>query len=68
MEMKGSDVPKSTCRVSAKRACALVRRVSKSEGPHECGGYFDPEWFDLSTVDKDLRNAMGYTATGSVRV
>lgn len=23
-----------------------------------CGGYFDPDWFDLSTVDKDLRNAL----------
>ncbi|NSZ66086.1 plasmid pRiA4b ORF-3 family protein (plasmid) [Agrobacterium tumefaciens] len=23
-----------------------------------CGGYFDPEWFDLSMVDKDLRNAL----------
>ncbi|MFF0923641.1 MULTISPECIES: plasmid pRiA4b ORF-3 family protein [Rhizobium] len=23
-----------------------------------CGGYFDPEWFDLSTADKDLRNAL----------
>jgi hypothetical protein len=23
-----------------------------------CGGYFDPEWFDLSVVDKDLRNAL----------
>ena len=23
-----------------------------------CGGYFDPEWFDLSIVDKDLRNAL----------
>lgn len=22
------------------------------------GGYFDPEWFDLSMVDKDLRNAL----------
>jgi hypothetical protein len=22
------------------------------------GGYFDPEWFDLSIVDKDLRNAL----------
>ncbi|WP_244480377.1 plasmid pRiA4b ORF-3 family protein [Rhizobium sp. Root1220] len=23
-----------------------------------CGGYFDPECFDLSTADKDLRNAL----------
>lgn len=23
-----------------------------------CGGYFDPVWFDLSTADKDLRNAL----------
>jgi hypothetical protein len=23
-----------------------------------CGGYFDPEWFDLSVADKDLRNAL----------
>ncbi|MGV1886593.1 IS1096 element passenger TnpR family protein, partial [Rhizobium sp. 23-156E] len=23
-----------------------------------CGGYFDSEWFDLSTADKDLRNAL----------
>lgn len=23
-----------------------------------CGGYFDPEWFDLSVVDKDVRNAL----------
>jgi hypothetical protein len=23
-----------------------------------CGGYFDPEWFDLSIADKDLRNAL----------
>ncbi|RDL48911.1 hypothetical protein BLJAPNOD_04258 [Ensifer sp. M14] len=23
-----------------------------------CGGYFDPEWFDLSIVDKDVRNAL----------
>lgn len=26
-----------------------------------CGGYFDPEWFDLSVVDKDLRNALRST-------
>lgn len=25
---------------------------------HWCGGYFDPEWFDLPTVDKDVRNAL----------
>lgn len=23
-----------------------------------CGGYFDPEWFDLTVVDKDVRNAL----------
>ncbi|MBB4226905.1 DNA-binding transcriptional MocR family regulator [Rhizobium mongolense] len=23
-----------------------------------CGGCFDPEWFDLSIADKDLRNAL----------
>lgn len=23
-----------------------------------CGGYFDPEWFDLSIVDMDVRNAL----------
>lgn len=23
-----------------------------------CGGHFDPEWFDLSIVDKDVRNAL----------
>lgn len=23
-----------------------------------CGGYFNPEWFDLSIVDKDVRNAL----------
>lgn len=23
-----------------------------------CGGHFDPEWFDLPTVDKDVRNAL----------
>lgn len=23
-----------------------------------CGGHFDPEWFDLTTVDKDVRNAI----------
>ncbi|WP_241694305.1 plasmid pRiA4b ORF-3 family protein [Komagataeibacter melomenusus] len=23
-----------------------------------CGGHFDPEWFDLATVDKDVRNAL----------
>ncbi|NSZ60037.1 plasmid pRiA4b ORF-3 family protein (plasmid) [Agrobacterium tumefaciens] len=23
-----------------------------------CGGYFDPEWFDRSVVDKDVRNAL----------
>ena len=23
-----------------------------------CGGHFDPEWFDLSLTDKDLRNAL----------
>jgi hypothetical protein len=23
-----------------------------------CGGYFNPEWFDLSAADKDLRNAL----------
>lgn len=23
-----------------------------------CGGYFDPEWFDLAVVDKDVRNAL----------
>lgn len=23
-----------------------------------CGGYFDPEWFDLSTVAKDVQNAL----------
>jgi DNA-binding transcriptional MocR family regulator len=26
--------------------------------PSWCGGYFDPEWFDLSVVDKDMRNAL----------
>jgi len=28
------------------------------ETKHWCGGYFDPEWFDLPTVDKDVRNAL----------
>jgi len=23
-----------------------------------CGGHFDPEWFDLATVDKDVRSAL----------
>lgn len=23
-----------------------------------CGGYFNPEWFDLSIADKDVRNAL----------
>lgn len=23
-----------------------------------CGGHFDPEWFDLAVVDKDVRNAL----------
>jgi len=23
-----------------------------------CGGYFDPEWFDQSMTDKDVRNAL----------
>jgi hypothetical protein len=23
-----------------------------------CGGHFDPEWFDLTVVDKDVRNAL----------
>ncbi len=23
-----------------------------------CGGHFDPEWFDLTDVDKDVRNAL----------
>ncbi|UXN57813.1 plasmid pRiA4b ORF-3 family protein [Phyllobacterium zundukense] len=23
-----------------------------------CGGYFDPDWFDLTIVDKDVRNAL----------
>ena len=23
-----------------------------------CGGHFDPEWFDLGVVDKDVRNAL----------
>ena len=23
-----------------------------------CGGHFDPDWFDLPTVDKDVRNAL----------
>jgi len=23
-----------------------------------CGGHFDPEWFDLAIVDKDVRNAL----------
>ncbi|MCA2431010.1 plasmid pRiA4b ORF-3 family protein [Rhizobium leguminosarum] len=23
-----------------------------------CGGHFDPEWFDLATVNKDLRGAL----------
>ncbi|MDG4674751.1 plasmid pRiA4b ORF-3 family protein [Shinella sp. 838] len=23
-----------------------------------CGGHFDPEWFDLKLVDKDVRNAL----------
>lgn len=23
-----------------------------------CGGYFDPDWFDLAIVDKDVRNAL----------
>ena len=23
-----------------------------------CGGHFDPEWFDLALVDKDVRNAL----------
>jgi DNA-binding transcriptional MocR family regulator len=27
-----------------------------------CGGYFDPEWFDLAVVDKDVRNALGSNA------
>ena len=27
-----------------------------------CGGYFDPEWFDLSIVDKDVRNALRLNA------
>jgi hypothetical protein len=26
-----------------------------------CGGYFDPEWFDLAVVDKDVRNALRST-------
>jgi hypothetical protein len=29
-----------------------------AETIHWCGGYFDPEWFDLSVVDKDVRNAL----------
>ncbi|WP_458574664.1 plasmid pRiA4b ORF-3 family protein [Rhizobium sp. PDO1-076] len=27
-----------------------------------CGGYFDPEWFDLSIVDRDVRNALRLNA------
>nr|WP_026187102.1 hypothetical protein [Ensifer sp. BR816] len=23
-----------------------------------CGGHFDPEWFALAVVDKDVRNAL----------
>jgi hypothetical protein len=23
-----------------------------------CGGYFDPDWFELAVVDKDVRNAL----------
>ncbi len=23
-----------------------------------CGGHFDPEWFDLELVDKDVKNAL----------
>lgn len=29
-----------------------------AEAKHWCGGYFDPERFDLPTVDKDVRNAL----------
>jgi hypothetical protein len=25
---------------------------------HWCGGHFDPEWFDLATIAKDVRNAL----------
>ena len=25
---------------------------------HWCGGHFDPEWFDLALVDKDVHNAL----------
>jgi hypothetical protein len=29
-----------------------------AETKHWCGGHFDPEWFDLRTVDKDVQNAL----------
>lgn len=28
------------------------------ETKHWCGGHFDPEWFDLPTVEKDVRSAL----------
>jgi len=28
------------------------------EMPTWCGGHFDPEWFDLAIVEKDVRNAL----------
>ena len=29
-----------------------------------CGGHFDPEWFDLGWVDRDVRNALRPTRAG----
>lgn len=30
-----------------------------------CGGYFDPEWFDLSMTDRDLREALRSNVNGA---
>lgn len=43
---------------------AFLAVMADPDGPEHsdmkrwCGGHFDPEWFDLARVDKDVRNAL----------
>jgi hypothetical protein len=42
----------------------LVTMADRDDPKHAemkqwCGGYFNPEWFDLTLTDKDVRNALG---------
>jgi hypothetical protein len=34
------------------------RDPEHAETKRWCGGHFDPEWFDLALIDKDVRNAL----------